>query len=124
RVMHRTQRRFDELIALAHRFHTDYGVPVRILGASELKAVEPALHDVGVGAIHWLCSWTVSDPGALVGAYADLFIKRGGVLLTADASYLEPAAGRGWRFRTSEGTHEAEHAVVCLGPWSADFMQR
>jgi len=124
RMMHRTQQGFDRLLELAHRVHTRYGVPVKLLTANELLAAEPPLHEGGAGGVHWLDSWTVSDPGSLVDAYATLFLQRGGTFAHADATTVRATSNRGWRLRSSLGVLEAEHIVVSLGPWSAHFFQR
>jgi len=124
RMMHRTEKGFDRLVEQAHRFHTRYGVPVRILSAADLRAAEPSLRDGGTGGVHWLDSWTCSDPCGLVGAYARLFVERGGTFVQADARSLNGRRNGGWCIQTDAGRLDAEHLVVALGPWSARFFQR
>ncbi|MGR7996312.1 NAD(P)/FAD-dependent oxidoreductase [Xanthobacter sp. ZOL 2024] len=84
-------------------------------------ALEPALRPRFTHAIHWHDCDNCSDPGGLVKAYAALFERRGGLLLSGDARSLRRAGPR-WRAETAEGPVDAEEAVVCLGPWSLDLL--
>ncbi|MGX7703493.1 NAD(P)/FAD-dependent oxidoreductase [Methylobacterium sp. Gmos1] len=123
RVLLRERDAMDEAVAEAERLRARYGVRARALSPADLAAAEPALRQTGAGAIHWEDPWSVRDPGALVAAYAALFARRGGIVLKGDADSLVPA-GRGWRVLTADGAHEAEAAVVALGPWSPDLVRR
>ncbi len=122
RILHRTRAALDKDIAHAERLKAVYGVPFRAVTPEELKAAEPALTEAGVGAVHWLEPWTVSDPGALVTAYADYFRRAGGRFASGDAESLRPA-GSGWRVDADGGQVEAEHAVVALGPWAPEALR-
>ncbi len=123
RILHRGQRAMEAAVAEAERLGARHGLRVRALSPAELAAAEPALKRAGAGAIHWQDPWSVRDPGALVSAYAALFARRGGTLLRGEAESLAPTA-RGWSVRTSDGTVEAEAAVVALGPWSPFVLRR
>lgn len=122
RILHRTRAGLDKDIAQAERLKAAYGVAFRALTPEELKAAEPALAEPGAGALHWLQPWTVSDPGALVSAYADYFRRAGGRFVSADAGSLRQA-GSGWCIDGDGGPIEAEHAVVALGPWSPPMLR-
>jgi D-amino-acid dehydrogenase len=61
---------------------------------------------------------SIEDPGALGKAYADTFVKRGGVFRRGEARTLRQASGGGWQVETAEGTVTAREVVVALGPWS------
>lgn len=123
RMLYRTASAMEAAVVNAERLRSEYGVPSRVLSAAELSAAEPGLKQAGVGAVHWLSPWTVSDPGALVGAYAQLFTKRGGTIALGDAENVERASD-GWRVTTMDGQLQAQHAVVALGPWSGAFLRR
>ncbi|MDP9095396.1 MAG: FAD-binding oxidoreductase [Pseudomonadota bacterium] len=122
RVFHRTQAALDAAAADASRLQDRFGVAYRIMTPADLRAAEPALRDGGSGAIHWTQPYTVRDPGALVEAYAALFIKSGGGLVTGDAGSLV-RKGAGWQVATADGPAEAAAVVVCLGPWTTQFMR-
>lgn len=123
RMLHRDPAAFDLAVKTAEEDRRDFGVKFRVLSGSELVKAEPILRDDLPGAIHWLDTWTVSDPGALVTAYADLFERLGGSLLRGDAGSLQQTA-TGWTVETDGGRVDAAAVVVALGPWSPDLLRR
>ena len=123
RMLHRDPAAFDLAVRTAEEDRRDFGVNFRVLSGAELARAEPILRDDLPGAIHWLDTWTVSDPGALVTAYAELFERKGGVLLRGDARSLQQTA-TGWSVETERGRVDAQAAVVALGPWSPDLLGR
>jgi len=124
RVLHRSQSAMDRAARNAERVKKEYGVTFKALSPAEFAAAEPSLVNTGAGAIHWLAPWTVSNPGALTGAYGQLFQRLGGTFVHGDADTLERTASGAWRVTTSDGPIEAEHAVVALGPWSPLLLAR
>ena len=124
RTLHRTQAAMDRAAPLAEALAAEHGVRSQILAPAQLAAAEPGLRETGAGAIHWLDPWTVSDPGGLVSAYADLFLRAGGTFVNGDAETLAPGPGGGWTVDTVDGRIDAEAAVVALGPWSPDLLRR
>ncbi|SDS04786.1 D-amino-acid dehydrogenase [Halopseudomonas litoralis] len=119
--LYRTQRALDERLALANEDRGRFGVEYKVLDAAALRAAEPHLGAGLVGAIHWTQPWMVSDPGALVQAYARNFEEQGGRLLRASVEDVIQTED-GWRVVTSEETLETEQVVVAMGPWSAKLM--
>lgn len=75
------------------------------------------------GALHWLDSWSVRDPGALVDRYARLFVQRGGRLVLGDAGSLRQR-GHAWQVDTQAGLVDAPQVVVALGPWADACIRR
>ena len=94
-----------------------FGVTADVLDAGGIAAREPNLSGDFAGAIHWPTPGFVPDPGALVKAYADLFVERGGRFAGGDAASLSQDAA-GWRVATRDGVAVAREAVIALGPWS------
>ena len=121
--LHRTQAALDRAGAIAEEVAAEYGVRSKVISAAQLGAAEPGLMERGAGAIHWRDPWTVSDPGGLVSAYADLFTRSGGRFVSGDATTLVPTAAGGWAVQTDDGPLEVEAAVVSLGPWSPDLLR-
>lgn len=119
--LYRTQKALDERLAQADEDRGRFGVEYQVLNAAELRAVEPHLEEGLVGAIHWTQPWMVSDPGALVQAYARNFEEQGGRLLRASIEDVIQTDD-GWRVVTSEETLKTEQVVVAMGPWSAKLM--
>jgi D-amino-acid dehydrogenase len=122
-TLHRRPEGFEKAVVETQRIAAHYGVPHRILGPAAIRALEPSLVGPLAGAIHWTGPWTVSDPGGLVKAYAELFRRNGGSFATGDALGLR-STGSGWSVATDDGPLEAEIAVVALGPWSPDLLAR
>ncbi len=123
RLLHRDRAALDEAVAIAEANRNEYGVNFCVLSGSELAKAEPILRDDLPGAIHWLDTWTVSDPGGLVAAYAMLFKRLGGTIVRGDAQTLTQTSS-GWSLSTDDGPVDAEAAVVALGPWSPDLLRR
>jgi len=123
RVLHREQATFDAEAAAAEALREAYGAKFSILTAQELRQAEPGLREGGVGGLHWQEPWTVSNPGALVAAYADLFTRSGGSILRGEAQTLRQSQ-KGWSVVTEAGEIEAECVVVALGPWSPELLMR
>ena len=98
-----------------------FAVSARVLDRAALLSLEPHLSEAVAGGVHFSDPATTSDPGALVNAYAALFIKRGGQLLAGDARSLTQQAG-GWAVTTKDGPLIAGEAVVALGAWSSDVL--
>ena len=122
-LIHRHADQFEQAIENARRLSQRWGVPHRVLDESAVRACEPSVVGPVIGAIHWTGPWSVSDPGRLVKAYAELFARSGGSMLIGDARSLT-RVGRFWRVTTAAGPIEAEHAVVALGPWSPELLKR
>jgi D-amino-acid dehydrogenase len=121
---HRTQASLDRAALVAETLAAEHGVQSQIIGPAQLAVAEPGLVETGAGAIHWRDTWTVSNPGGLVAAYADLFARSGGTFVNGDAATLAPAAGGGWMVESDDGRITAEAAIVALGPWSPDLLHK
>jgi D-amino-acid dehydrogenase len=99
-----------------------FGVSGEPLDRAKLAALEPHLSDVVAGGVHYADPSTTSDPAALVQSYADLFIKRGGRVLSGDARALEQT-GSGWSLPAGGETLQAPDVVLALGAWSSDITE-
>lgn len=98
-----------------------HGLAWTRLDGAGLRDAEPHLRDALVGGIHWKDPVSVSDPGAVTAAYADLFRARGGRFAIGDARSLA-VDGSAFRAETEDGPVRAGAAVVALGPWSNDVF--
>ncbi|PRB82079.1 FAD-binding oxidoreductase [Pseudomonas sp. MYb185] len=121
--LYRRQKALDERLAEAHEDRGRFGVEYEVLDAEGLYATEPHLAQGLVGAIHWTQPWMVTDPGALVQAYARSFEQQGGRLVQASVEEVVQE-DRGWRVVTSTGVLEAEQVVIAMGPWSSEMLSR
>ena len=100
-----------------------YGVEADVLDDEAIAAREPHLSGAFAGAIHWPAPGFIPDPGALVKAYATLFVRRGGRFIAADARTLTQSEA-GWRIDGPNGALSGREAVIALGPWSDDVFRR
>ena len=106
-----------------HDLADEYGLAYQKLTIAELREMEPDLDPVGVAAVLWPESQSVSWPEGVTKAYADLFVGRGGTVATGDARSLR-RGGRGWVVSTEAGDVTGTVVVVALGPWSNDLLAR
>lgn len=63
RLMYRSPRAFEEAVAQADRLKLEYGIAFDALDTHAMALAEPALRMPVAGAVHWVQSWSVSDPG-------------------------------------------------------------
>ncbi|MET3229066.1 UNVERIFIED_ORG: D-amino-acid dehydrogenase [Burkholderia sp. 1263] len=110
----------DAETRLAEQWHREYGVDFESLDAARLQQMEPDLDTTLLGGLRYTASDSVSDPHALVTAYARHFESLGGRFFMGDASSLRD----GWEVDTNDGTIAASSAVVALGPWSDRVSSR
>ncbi|MGI4856383.1 MAG: NAD(P)/FAD-dependent oxidoreductase [Janthinobacterium lividum] len=116
----RTPRILDAELQVVERWNAEFGVTFDALDAARLRAAEPALSAELAGGIRFTAADSVSDPGALVAAYARHFQQLGGHILRGDAATLAP----GWSMKTEAGPITARAAVIALGPWSNNVTRR
>ncbi|GAA5231816.1 FAD-binding oxidoreductase [Verticiella sediminum] len=109
--------------ARAERLERDWGVHSAVESAADLRRAQPMLAADAVGAVHWQDPWSVVDPGALVTAYATLFVRQGGEVRQGDAQSLR-GEGAGWAVETVDGVLTAQQAVLALGPWADGMLRR
>ncbi|MFM0556603.1 FAD-binding oxidoreductase [Paraburkholderia sediminicola] len=110
----RTPAARDAETRLAEQWHREYEVEFEALDAARLQQMEPDLDKTLLGGLRYPASDSVSDPNALVTAYARYFEALGGRFFIGDADTLRD----GWQVDTEAGTISASSAVVALGPWS------
>lgn len=110
----RSARKQDAALRDAERWKAEYGVTFDALDAAQLRRDEPSLSHVLLGALRYTDADTVSDPNALVTAYARYFEQLGGRIFIGDAATLQPH----WSVDTDAGRIDAKSAVISLGPWS------
>lgn len=109
--------------AKAETDHAQFGISHRVVDWSELKTIEPDLIGGLAGAIHWTDPWTVTNPGELVAQYFKLFGRLGGRFVQGEAKDLGQD-GAGWRVTVEGAPITGKQAVVALGPWAPDVLDR
>ncbi|MBI3435023.1 MAG: FAD-binding oxidoreductase [Proteobacteria bacterium] len=101
----------------------EFGIDNRVLDTEAARELEPALNPVFRHAVHWTGAVSITDPLALTRALVARFVDLGGVVIEGNALSLHRAAGR-WRVEAREGHVDAHAAVVALGPWAPDLLER
>lgn len=117
----RTAKAMDAECRRAEGDRDHYGVEYRVLNSAALAEAEPNFAPGLAGAIHWTQPWTVVDPGALVAAYAEGFVARGGRFVQATLQGLS-RQGPQWQIATDSESLSAELVVMAMGPWSASWL--
>lgn len=110
----RSARKQEAELRTAERWRAEYGVAFEPLDAAQLRRDEPSLGHALIGALRYTEADSVSDPNALVAAYARYFETLGGRIFIGDAQTLAPQ----WGVDTDAGRIDAHSAVIALGPWS------
>jgi D-amino-acid dehydrogenase len=114
---------FEQGLAIEKAAYERFGASFLQLDTRGVRELEPRLNGEFAGAIFLPNHISVSDPGALGGAYATLFQNGGGRILRGDALSLN-STDDGWQVATMEAQVEAPEAVVAMGPWSGDALAR
>ncbi len=112
----------DEETRAVERWQREYGVGYETLDPARLRAAEPHLDPSLLGGLRYTDSDSVSDPNALVTAYAQYFEQIGGRLFEGDATSLTSNAP--WLVQTTQGEVRADNVVVALGPWADVITSR
>ncbi|QNI02978.1 FAD-binding oxidoreductase [Halomonas sp. SH5A2] len=120
--IYRTPEKLAERAKEAEEMRDLYDVQFQVLDRQALLDKQPDLGDDIIGAIHWLNSWTVADPGALVAAYAASFVANGGRVVQNDVQSVTQRETQ-WCVTTSDGEEVANDVVMALGPWSGEWLK-
>ncbi len=99
-----------------------HGIQTELLDRQALSGLEPSLRPIFPAGLLFSGNGSVDSPGAVVAAYAALFVSRGGTLKQAGVTGLQ-RDGEGWLVQTQQGPARAEQVVVALGPWSTDLLK-
>lgn len=122
-LVFRTAEKLQREAAKAEGDREKFGIHHEVVDWAGLKALEPDLIGGLVGGIHWTDPWTVRDPGALVASYFALFQRLGGTFVSGEADGLTQSGGT-WQTRIGGRLHSAKQAVVALGPWAPEVLDR
>ncbi len=109
--------------ALTFRVAQEAGVPFEIMDPAAFREFDPDLKPIYHKIVRWTGSRRLTNPGAVVAAYADRFVREGGTFLQTDIRKLNPANGNSWIAETIIGNHQATNIVVCTGPWTTDILK-
>lgn len=120
--VYRSESAYQDFLVKAAEFRERFGVAFEPIDGPTLHAMEPDLGPAAAYAIHWTNSWSVTDPGGLVAAYAEYFKSLGGRIVQAEARHLDQKAGQ-WQIQTTDNTLAARELVLATGPWSPEWLK-
>jgi len=110
----RTAAQQDQETLLAESWLGEFGIEFDALDAARLRQTEPNLDPSLVGGLRYTASVSVSDPNALVTAYAKYFEQLGGRFFVGDGTTLKDE----WKVDTHDGQIQASSVVLAMGPWA------
>ncbi|WP_028222310.1 NAD(P)/FAD-dependent oxidoreductase [Paraburkholderia oxyphila] len=116
----RSDAKRDKETALAERWYREYGVKFEVLDKAGLRQKEPHLDTSLLGGLRYMESESVSDPNALVMAYAKYFTRLGGRFFLGNATTLK----ENWAVETESGLIASNSVVISMGPWSEQITSR
>lgn len=100
-----------------------FGVATQVLQPVDIQALEPSLKPIFAKALWIKDAASVDNPGAVVTAYAELFVSRGGRILRGQVTKLA-RLNEDWQLSIGqEQALRAKNVVVALGPWSREFLR-
>ncbi|RCW23985.1 D-amino-acid dehydrogenase [Ciceribacter lividus] len=121
--LYREQESFERT-ALLRQTLAAHEVPVSHLRPQEISELEPALMPIFKHGLWIKGSYSVNDPGAIVTGYARRFAETGGVFVQSGVERISENDD-GTEARLSSGeTLRADKLIVCLGPWSRNFLKQ
>lgn len=100
------------------------GVSLQVLGAQELRRVEPTLSDNYQYGVLMPQAAMLVDPGNYCAALGKLFVKRGGVIVKEAGRDFVFTQGKLSAVLTENKKIFCDKAVVAAGVWSKHFAER
>ncbi|MCK2053062.1 FAD-binding oxidoreductase [Methylobacterium sp. 37f] len=108
--------------ALERAILARHGVAVDLLDAEAVREAEPALIRAYAHGMLLPETGAVSDPGALMEAYQQLYADLGGRSLRMVTTGLQPTED-GWQVRHAEGAVQARQVVLAAGAASGEIAR-
>lgn len=120
--LYRSEARFGRA-GLLREMLARFGVAHEALDGGGLRDLEPQLAPIFPRSLWVQDSASVQDPGALVKAYAQRFVAEGGVVQAGSVAALASGDRPGVVLDGGESL-EADHCVLCPGPWGKALLSR
>lgn len=99
-------------------------IDFEVLTPQDLLDFEPALNPIFNRAVWIKDSYSVNNPGQLVSMYAQLFLDKGGRILTEQIQRVTETSEQCEVFLASHNTIKADACVICLGPWGKALLEQ
>jgi D-amino-acid dehydrogenase len=122
-ALHRSESSFAGS-ALERNIAHELGVPFEVMDAAAFGKIEPSLNQASYHkAVRWTGSARLTNPGAVTSAYAERFVRDGGVFQQTFVEALRSSTEGMWRVQTGQDEVCAKQVVVCAGPWASDIFK-
>lgn len=109
--------------AFARTVLAEFSVASETLRGADIQSLEPHLAANFSHALWIKDAASVDNPSAVVKAYADQFVKLGGVYHQAEVRALQRHP-QGWQWQDTAGlSHGSANLVLAMGPWSESLLK-
>ncbi|WP_417432376.1 NAD(P)/FAD-dependent oxidoreductase [Kiloniella sp.] len=105
-----------------HNSYQQYNIKTEIMDQDRIFELEPSLTTIFNKGLWIQDTYSYSDPGALVSAYADYFKSLGGTIIKSFVQGLEKV-DQGYHLILNQQRLKVDQVVVALGPWAKDFLR-
>lgn len=112
-----------DLRELAWKLRIDRGAPLEIVGAAELREIEPAVSHDYTAAVLIKDQARARSPGELCRALAEKAFRHGAEMRSAEVLALEPQPDGTVSLRTADGLVPTRRLVLAAGIWSARLLE-
>lgn len=120
--IYRSQEAFDAS-AWELNVAREMGVPFEILDSLTMVAIEPHLKPAFHKAVRYSTSARLTNPGAVTTAYAERFVREGGIFMQAHVEKLAQSDKGIWNVVTSGYEIAVSEVALCAGPWANDILK-
>lgn len=110
------------LDSLDYQIRREKGAEMELVGADELRQIEPALSPDFRAAVLIRGQARALSPGRIGTALANKARGLGVEIIRSEIRALRPSE-QGWDIETADGSFHAENAVLAMGAWSAGLLK-
>ena len=101
----------------------NFAVAADAISGNDIQSLEPHLSSQFQHALWIKDASSVDNPSAVVKAYANQFVKQGGVLQQSEVRALQQQA-QAWQWHDAKGAaHRTPQLVLAMGPWSESLLK-
>lgn len=108
---------------LGHALRVEHGCDVELIGAGDLRDLEPALSDEYHSAALIKGQARARDPGKLCKVLAEKAARQGAEFLRADVTAILPQPDGSVSLQSSDGEITARKLILAGGIWSAGLLK-
>ena len=112
-----------DLDALGFQMRSEKGAELDLIGAADLRDLEPALSHDFQAAVLIKGQARARNPGKIGSVLTDKILRLGGTVLRADVQDLWPMEGA-WNVTSSTGTKQYDKVVLAAGIWSTHLLKK